>query len=413
MNTGRLSLRLTALAQKALHTARHSLVSCTCAVAMLYACSDHKSHTPDIAEQRTVLVYMAADNNLGYNGFAASDLKEMMEASRSLSQADHLLAFVDGYSREPSYILEIASGDTTRVYTFSENVRSSDAAVLRQVIDWVQVYRPAGSFGLVLWGHATGWEPQNASSKAARRRAYGIDQNHSFTSTWMDIDEMAAAFNGLQQMDFIFADCCAFQCVETAYELRSATRYIIASAAEIPDVGAPYNTVVPHLFLRDNETLCRRVIDAYYVQVRQGYQEPLSAVRTADLQPLAEATRQALATCAFDGPYPPTDSIISYYDRSMFDMKDFMIHSLSADVYAQWLTAFNAAVIYSTWVPVWMTDGGSPHVDFSRFTITEERMGGVSMFVPQRPVTLFLQTLDRYADRMQWYAAAGIDQLRK
>ncbi|MDE7088929.1 MAG: hypothetical protein K2O54_02305, partial [Prevotella sp.] len=57
---------------------------------------------------------------------------------------------------------------------------------------------------------------------------------------------------------------------------------------------------------------------------------------------------------------------------------------------------------------IWMTDGYNTHVNFNDFTVTEEKYGGISMFVYQRPNTTFLRSLNETISQMGWYKAAGL-----
>ena len=52
------------------------------------------------------------------------------------------------------------------------------------------------------------------------------------------------------------------QCVESAYALRGAVEWIIASLAEIPGNGALYSTLVPRFFQNDGTV---EIIDLYII----------------------------------------------------------------------------------------------------------------------------------------------------
>ena len=231
----------------------------------------------------------------------------------------------------------------------------------------------------------------------------------------MNIPEMAEALSTLPPLDFIFADCCAFQSVETAYELRNVTDYIIASPAEIPGEGAPYETVVPAMFNNDPE-YCRLVVDAYFAQTLNGMREPLSVIKTSAMQPLAVATRQALASFVpqlENSHYPDVNGLVYYFDCSLFDMNDFIFRYADTAEYEAWRKVFDEAVPYRVYARRWIAN----HVTFSDFNINEERYGGVNMFVPQNVTSV----ASKYADnitrqnmnisKMQWYQAAGLDAL--
>jgi hypothetical protein len=233
----------------------------------------------------------------------------------------------------------------------------------------------------------------------------------------MNIPDMAQALATLPHLRFIFADCCCFQCVESAYELRNVTDYLIASAAEIPGEGAPYQTVIPALFSQRDD-FYQLATDAYYKQLSWNYQEPMAVVKSSEMQNLADATRAALRQCPVnletDG-YPDVDRLIYYYDQTLFDMQDFLLRFAPEDVYREWKRTFDQAVPYRTMTTVWMANH-VPYLDLSEklfrdFDVTAERYGGVSMFVPQDKINPSFQRQNQRIKQMQWYAAAGLNQL--
>ena len=172
-----------------------------------------------------MLVYMAADNNLNVQTY--NDLSQMMEGSKSISKNDKLLVFVDKINLSP-YILSVQNGDTVRLKTYKENMNTADPETLREALQWTIDHYNAESYALVLWGHADGWVIKNEESqlKHSPRRAYGADMSDG--ERWMDITDMATVLSDFPHLSFIMADCCAFMSVETAYELRHVTDYLIA-----------------------------------------------------------------------------------------------------------------------------------------------------------------------------------------
>lgn len=348
---------------------------------------------------RAVLVYMAADNNLDSGGNLMSDLREMMEGSESLGDDNFLVAYIDRRGNERPYLLQIAHGDTLRLKTFDREANSASADTLRSVMRWMVGETLAESYGLVLWGHAEGWIIRNEVD--ASRKAFGLDATSD--NAWMDIPDLAYALEGLPKLLFIFADCCCFQCAESAYELRHAADYIIASPAEIPADGAPYQTLVPAMFDK-TDTFYSTMAEAYARQRCAGYHLPLSVVDTEAMDRLATATRTALAQLPAEDRWPDCDSIVYYYDHNLFDMRHFMRRKLSADAFAQWEPALNEAVIWRKWGGEWMTNY---HVNFYEFEFSEANYGGISMFVPQQNSA----RLNRTISRMQWYQAAGLNRI--
>lgn len=384
------------------------------AVLMLTACyKDKHEDEPKQPATQSVLVYIAGDNNL--QQFIIDDVKQMMEGSKLLSKDCNLLLFVDQKGKRP-YFMKLENGDTLRVKTLDEEVKSSNAETLRSAMKWMVDNYEARNYGLVLWGHADGWVVwQPAQSRP--RRSYGQDTTGG--EEWMNISEMADALATLPHLRFIFADCCCFQCVESAYELRHVTDYLIGSAAEIPGEGAPYQTVIPHLF-DQREDFYALVCDDYFEQVSVGYQEPVSVVKSSEMDQLAQATRaaltQSLQPINEQGEnYPDVEGLIYYYDQTLFDMQDFMLSRAPEHVYTEWKRTFDKAVVYKKMAEVWLANH-IPYLDksetmFRDFNVTAERYGGVSMFVPQNRYTTFIQRQNERIKKMEWYSAAGLSQL--
>lgn len=385
-------------------------------------CKDDDKVEPELS----VLVYIAGDNNL--SEFVATDLDEIITGSVNLSpEKNHLVAFVDKRNSTP-YIMEIAQGEQTIVKTFDEEINSGSKDALNMAMRWMVDNYPAKNYGLVLWGHADGWIIKGSRS-IDPTRAYGVDKTAG--NSWIDIPQMAQTLSSIPKLKFIFADCCCFQCVESAYELRACADYIIASPAEIPGEGAPYDKVIPALF-NHADNFYEGVVNAYYSQHSGGYSLPLSVVKTSELENLAQATKVTLATFVPSlengGRYPAVDNLIYYYDHTQFDMQDFMLRYANVDQYAEWKRAFDKAVIYKKMAPVWMANhvrykGYTDHNSFMDFTVTEERYGGLGMYVPQQAssitapeyqpsrLTFSIDKLNTSIQKMQWYSAAGLNEI--
>jgi len=380
------------------------------ATLLLTACHKDKNE-PKQPDTQSVLVYIAGDNNL--QSFIMSDVRQMVEGSKQLAKDCNLVLFVDQKGRLP-YFMKVENGDTIRIETLKESVKTSDAETLSMAMKWLTEHYSARNYGLVLWGHADGWLVWKPS-KSRPRHAYGQDTTDG--ESWMNISEMAQALATLPRLRFIFADCCCFQSVESAYELRNTADYIIGSPAEIPGEGAPYQTIIPLLFSQQ-DNFYQLVAEAYNSQLSEGYPEPMAVVKTSEMENLAQATGTALKQCAVnlqtDG-YPDVDELIYYFDQSLFDMNDFMLRYASDNVYTEWRRTFEKAVPCRLMTDVWMANH-VPYLDFNSttfrdFEITAERYGGISMFVPQEKTSSFYKQQNERIKEMQWYQAAGLADL--
>ena len=387
--------------------------------AALWSCSDEDipyNPTTEVCN-RTVLVYISGETNL--DDIIDSELYEMKEGSRLIGN-NALLVYIDRAKKdELPYLARIKQGeiiDSTSIADMGISTKdeySSDPNVMEGVIRYAfNTYKPVqDEYGLVLWGHASGWllEDSVVYSAMGRRRAYGVDNGiNSGSSTsgkWLNMPTLAKVLSKLPHLNFIFADCCNFQCLESAYELRNVTDYIIGSAAEIPDVGAPYNTVVPAMFDANFQTA---IVDSYYAQTVAGCKVPLSVIKTEGMEELASVTRSVLGTFAPElGQYPDMTGIIHYYYAyKFFDANDFIREHASAADYANWKQAFDKVVVHKQMATQWLTNRnwGSYYNDF---TVTEEKFGGVSMHIPQSPSSSNYSRYNADIKHLGWYYAAG------
>ena len=380
---------------------------------ILTSCHDEEDKTP--STNRTVVIYMSGENNLGTGGYLSKDYDEILEGAKKLPDNVSLLVYIDTKdSNNPPYIslIDRTEGAKT-VRQYESDFYSSDPTNMKEVLQWCYSQYPAKSYGLVLWGHSNGWlfEPDESSStaKANNRRllAYGADtgQDHTsdYTPKWMNITEMADVLASVPHLDFIFSDCCCMQCAEIAYELRNVCDYLIGSPAEIPGSGAPYDYVVPDLFA-SKDSVGIKVTDDYIAHGNFGSNSglPMSVVKTAGMESLAYATQQALSTFMPSYQYPteiPLDSIIYYLaDKNLsarypvnYDMRNFMRRYLTDADFSTWDNVFQQAVVYSvhpgdirtTGKNDWMTDTDNANINFTSFYLTDDNYGGMSMFIPQ------------------------------
>ena len=361
-------------------------------------------YMPENGEARTVLVYMAGKNDL--NAMVVSDLNEMKQGSRFIGSNDNLLVFVCRYEgNNMPWLARVKNGEVTDSLSLADmgitsidgENRACDPVVMESVMHYAFSHYPAtgNNYGLVLWGHGSGWLMKD-EVKPRASRAFGSDYGVSKSSTnerWINITTLAEILNRMPHLKFIMADCCNFMCLENLYELAGNCDYIIGSPAEIPGQGAPYDQIVPDMFA--DGQFYTSIIDKYY-QSMHGLL-PLTAVVTSEMEHVAQATREALQAVqsTISGDYADMTGLIHYYytdSRSGFspeynifyDAGDFFLAHAPQDVYQQWKQALDKAVVEHRTATIWSTDKRWSK-KYSDFTVTDKKMHGVSMFVPQDP----------------------------
>ena len=405
-------------------------------ILLLTACQKDEEAAPynpvkDV--KHTVLVYMPSENNL--SPYAQSDINEMIKGRQLVGDDCDLLIFVDRASKtEMPFIARINNSyeqPVDTLYKYPADFYSSEPAKFQEVLQRMISFSPKSQdYGLVLWGHANGWILENDGTNVIRR-AYGVDNgNNEATSQvkeparWLNIPDMATSFKQVgKHWRFLFFDCCNMQNAEVAYELRGTTDYIIASPAEITGVGAPYDKLVADFFIEDTEQMTIRTCADYYAQRTNSSgtvtptgdcQLPICVVKTSQMQALADATRQILPEItAWLQTSNPTQGIIYYYnydsahkperEKIMYDMNDMIRAALAAapEKFDAWKKAFTNAVIYAEMSKKWHANS----VNFSDFTVTAEKYGGISMFFPLAKNANASHDYNNDIKKLAWYQA--------
>ena len=366
---------------------------------------------------RTVLVYMAADNNLSFapsgkhSGFHQQDIDEMISAAGDIPENSRLLVYVD--DMDLPRILSIEQQNGRRpiakvVHQYTNEHNSGDAETLRAAMTWMTDNFPSKSYALVLWSHGDAWLP----AKSPVQRAVCLD---SKSGKWMEIADIAYTLSAFPKLEFILFDACFMQSIEVAYELRNTTKYIIASPAEIPAPGAPYKRVVKSMF--SPSTYATDIAEAYYQEYNEGKititgREPdtygvcLSVVNCNQLESLATATEQMVSKYVRLQDEISLTGVQRYFFLNWstrpeyYDMNGYMKRLLTdATDYAIWKDAFDKAIVYKTTTPHWFSDyTGMEYID-------KENYGGISCYVPQSSPTH--SNLNQGFKATEWYHAAG------
>ena len=380
-----------------------------------------KGESRTVAQAKTVLVYMAGRNSLA--GMVNKDLNEMKLGSKRLDSNDNLLVFVrrDKTEKMP-WLARIKNGVVTDSVSLSDmgitssdgENRASDPVVMEGVMHYAFSHYPAmdGNYGLVLWGHGSGWLMDN-EVKRVNSRAFGVDKGEYGRALWMNIPTMANILKGMPHLKFIMADCCNFMCLEVLYELRNVCDYVIGSPAEIPDQGAPYDEIVPDMFA--DGRFYTSIIDKYYKSVN-GYL-PLTAVQSSQMEQLAQATHQAMQAVQsnLNGDYADMTGLIHYYHTDddsdfhpeyniFYDAGDFFLAHAPQDAYQQWKQSLDQAVVERRNAALWNTDKVW-FMKYSDFTVTDAKMHGVSMFVGQNPAKGNYAKYNEDIKKMAWWNA--------
>ncbi len=210
----------------------------------LVSVSCEEDETITIYHPKTVIIYMAADNNLSEN--AADNILKMKEGLDADDK--NVIVYLDAEINEPS-LIKIQKTENIIVKTYPKQ-NSATPNILRNVIRDVMKLFPSNSYGLVLWSHGTSWLPKNYEL-----RSFGYENG-----AVIDIRELEESLP--IKFDFILFDACLMGSIEVAYQLRDKAEYIISSPTEILADGFPYHKIISLMF--ENEHAYKNIAENYY-----------------------------------------------------------------------------------------------------------------------------------------------------
>jgi len=205
------------------------------------------------AESWTVLVYMAADNNLAQMG--KLDINTMESASQPaglnlIVQAD----FPEGAARykiQPDNSTNI----TSPVLTDLGAIDSGNPQTLNSFIKWGFNRYPSQRKMLVIWSHGDSWYKKDDGKWICPDD--GAENLMSIAN-----GDLKIAFAGTPKLNILLFDACSMQSIEVIQEVAEYADYVIGSEELVPVYGFPYETMIP-LFSENIELILTQIPELY------------------------------------------------------------------------------------------------------------------------------------------------------
>ncbi|MDD4310442.1 MAG: clostripain-related cysteine peptidase, partial [Candidatus Cloacimonetes bacterium] len=209
------------------------------------------------AESWTVLVYMAADNNLAQQG--RLDLNSM----ESVAQPAGLNLIVQADFPEGAYRYRITQDNSTAitspVLSNLGTIDSGNPYTLNNFLRWGYESFPSDRTMLVIWSHGDSWY------KNEGKWICPDDSAENLIS--ISEGDLAKAFVSIPKLDVLLFDACSMQGIEVLGEVHSYANYLIGSADLVPVNGFPYETIIP-LFEGTIDSILQQIpllyVESYY-----------------------------------------------------------------------------------------------------------------------------------------------------
>jgi hypothetical protein len=296
----------------------------------------------------TVLVYMAADNNL--EKYAIDDLNEMLAAK--ISDDVQLIVQIDRASG--FYELGVgglASWETMKRFRVREKQleeradlgeqNTGDPAVLSDFISWGFSEYPAQHRMVVLWDHGNAWQGYGGDDSAHEDR---LDQS--------ELQEAIAA--GLagqaEKLDILAFDACLMSTYVAGLALRDRADYFIGSEELVPGSGWDYGAFLGYLSANLQgpvPELGAAIVEGFYAHARAERKHNDVTIAVLDLaryEPVRIAYSELAAKLASEADTQKTNiakaraAVVEYGKHSdptraynMVDLGDFALQLAALD----------------------------------------------------------------------------------
>lgn len=229
------------------------------AICSLGSCSDEALDVESVNKQ-TILAFYPWTGGINTSGLKA-DLANNVDSicqgicdRKGLNNTRVMVFFSDSYDKSTLYDLQYdeTSKSVTKVpvKTYDGTVYST-AEGIAEIINDVKQEAPALNYALIIGAHGCGWTyasdwvhyPYRARPLT---RFFG---SVSYDEAATDVTTLAEGIkkSGIGKMQYILFDACYMGNVETAYELKDVTNFMISSSSEIMQYGLPYRSLWTYL----------------------------------------------------------------------------------------------------------------------------------------------------------------------
>ena len=258
-----------------------TLFICMISLAMTFTGCSEEAFDTDSVNKQTILVFYpwtGSKSNTGLLGYLQNNIDSICDGiidRKGLNNSRVLVFLSDKYNHSTLYDLQYnattKSVDRVPLKEY-EGASYASAEGIADILNEVKTQASALNYALIVGVHGCGWTyasdwsryPYYARPSVTRPRdnnfsgiQFGPDPNAPLTRFFgsvslaenaMDISTLAEGIreSGLK-MQYILFDACYMSNIETAYELKDVTNYMIASGSEIMAAGLPYRSMWSYL----------------------------------------------------------------------------------------------------------------------------------------------------------------------
>ena len=258
-----------------------TLLICMISLAMTFTGCSEEAFDTDSVNKQTILVFYPWTGDKSRTGLLG-DLQNNIDSicdgiidRKGLNNSRVLVFLSDKYNHSTLYDLQYnattKSVDRVPLKEY-EGASYASAEGIADILNEVKTKASALNYALIVGAHGCGWTyasdwskyPDYARPSVTRPRdnnfsgiQFGPDPNAPLTRFFGSVSlaenamEISTLAEGIREsglkMQYILFDACYMSNIETAYELKDVTNYMIASGSEIMAAGLPYRSMWSYL----------------------------------------------------------------------------------------------------------------------------------------------------------------------
>ncbi len=311
----------------------NKLLNCLllCVLILISLLTGCRNDTPEPKAAHTVVLYFPyADGLQGAVEQNIADIKSAIEKQKGLGTIRvvmiHATNVRSGQLVELVYSNGVCSEKVLKNYV---DRPFTDKENIRRMFNDVASYASTSTYSMIIGAHGSGWLPRECTLKKVR--AFG----GTSTATKANISTLDSAIveSGIKHIEYLCFDDCYMANIETAYQLRNAAGYIIASTSEIMNQGLPYGDIWTELSsTAPDYSAIVSGFHAFYTTYSYPY-GALSVVDCGQAERAAELMRTLNVRLCNAGIQPSNISpqvLDGFESPVFFDMRDYTDHAIAA-----------------------------------------------------------------------------------
>ena len=366
---------------------------------------------PDPEIDRSLLIYLAADNDLSRESFM--NIEAMKQGF--IPRNGNIIVYHDPVNATPRLFRLVQKGTIVEEELIEQypEENSADPATLTRCLERMRDLFPAKEYALILWSHANGWFPNGTGTigdgllpkmdyalpdtiEYPKVKTFGVDGTRR-----MELEELVTALP--YHLSFILFDACSMGSAEVAYTLRDKADYLIASPAEVLGDGFPYHQIMQPIFLpkSDLEEVCNLFFRFYNEHSDERYRSATVALyHLKQMQELTNSLRSIFALHRAELNVFLPNSVQRYGNSLLYsDLDDFVNQLASPAEYELFKKSLDKVVSYKRATKSILS------LIYFRGYFPIERYGGISCYIP----SIGSQTVTNEAFRKsEWNRAVGL-----